>query len=183
MTGASVRLVALLKGVNVGRHKRVAMAELRSLLAALGYTDVATYLQSGNAVFACPPAAARTAAGDIGQALSDRLGVRSTVVLRTAADLAAVITDAPLLDLMTDPARYLVGFLDGEPDPAGVRAVAEIDVAPDQIRLAGREVYLWCPAGVLASPLSKLPWTRVLGAEVTMRNWTTVTRLAALAGR
>jgi uncharacterized protein (DUF1697 family) len=158
------------------------MADLRLVLTGLGYTDVATYLQSGNAVFRATPAAARTAAADISQAVAVQLDVRSTVVVRTGSELAAVTAQAPLLDLMTDPARYLVGFLADEPDPAAAKAIAAIDVAPDQIRLLGREVYLWCPAGVLASPLNTLPWERALGVAVTTRNWKTAIKLAELVG-
>lgn len=176
------RLVALLRGINVGRNKRVAMARLRELLTALGYTDVATYLQSGNAVFGCAPDAAATAARDIEHALVRDLGVTSTVIVRTAGELASALAADPLLEVADDPAKHLVGFLAGEPDPVGARALAEIDVTPDQIRLIGREVYLWCPAGVLASPLATTGWERSLGVPVTTRNWNTVTRLAALAG-
>ncbi|HWG73903.1 MAG TPA: DUF1697 domain-containing protein [Acidimicrobiales bacterium] len=178
----TTRLVALLRGINVGHNKRVAMNDLRGLLAVLGYTDVSTYLQSGNAVFTCADAAAPTAAADIERALSDKAGVECRVVVRSAGELAAAAEGAPLLDVMTDPSRYLVGFLDGEPDPAGARSLAALDVAPDQVRLLGREVYLWCPAGVLASPLNKLRWAKLLGVDVTMRNWNTVRRLVALAG-
>jgi uncharacterized protein (DUF1697 family) len=84
--------------------------------------------------------------------------------------------------MATDPARYLVGFLAGKPDPAGARALEATDVAPNQLRLQGREVYLWCPAGVLDSPFSTVNWDRQLGVAVTMRNWRTVTKLAELAG-
>ncbi|MGH8931747.1 MAG: DUF1697 domain-containing protein [Egibacteraceae bacterium] len=176
------RVVALLRGVNVGRSNRLAMAKLRELLTDLGYTDVKTYLQSGNAVFTSSPAAADTAAADIEHALARTLGVQSTVVVRTAADIAAVVANAPMLDLMTDPAKYLVGFLNGDPDPDGARAVASLDVSPDEVRLVGREIYLWCPAGVRASPLSAVPWDRRLGVAVTMRNWKTVTYLQTLTG-
>lgn len=176
------RLVALLRGINVGRAKRVSMAELRTMLAGLGYTDVATLLQSGNAIFSCPPPAAATAAADIEQALRKELGISSKVIVRTAAGLAGTVARAPLLDLVTDPSRYLVGFLSGDPDPEGVRALVALDAAPDQLRIIGRELYLWCPGGILASPLSKTPWERLLGVDVTMRNWNTVSRLVALSG-
>lgn len=173
----TIRSVALLRGINVGRSKRVSMAQLRDLLTELGYTDVTTYLQSGNVVFSSAPAAAETAAADIEKAVSRTLGVESTVIVRSAADFAAAAAKAPMLDVVTDPAKYLVGFLGGEPDPGGVRAVAGLDTSPDQARLIGRELYLWCPAGVLASPLSKISWDETLGVAVTMRNWNTITKI------
>jgi len=176
------RSVALLRGINVGTAKRIGMAELRSVLVDLGYTGVITHLQSGNVVFTSSAAAARTAAKDIERSVHARLGVRSTVVMRSAAELAAVIANAPLLDVMTDPSRFLVGFLSGDPNSIAVRNFRALDVAPDQIRIRGREVYMWCPGGVIASPLTKLVTEKSLGVAVTMRNWNTVTRLAALAG-
>lgn len=96
------RLVALLRGINVGRSKRVAMAQLRELLARLGYRDVVTYLQSGNAVFTCSTEAAATAAAAIEAALLRDLGVGSTVIVRTAAELVGALAADPLVDLATD---------------------------------------------------------------------------------
>jgi uncharacterized protein (DUF1697 family) len=68
------------------------------------------------------------------------------------------------------------------PDAAGARAIGALEVAPDQVRLVDREIYLWCPSGILASPLSKVNLDQQLGVAVTMRNWNTVLKLAALAG-
>ncbi len=175
------RFVALLRGINVGRNKQVAMADLRALLAALGYGDVQTYLRSGNVLFTSDAEPADIAAA-IEQALLRDLKLQSRVVVRTAADLAAVIAANPLRELATDPSKYLAGFLDGDPDPAAAEKVAALNVAPDRVILLGRELYLWCPAGLLASPLSKVAWERLLGVAVTMRNWNTVTQLAALVG-
>lgn len=173
------RQVALLRGINVGRNKRVAMAQLRQLLQDLGYTDVTTYLQSGNAVFTSPLDTVSTRAA-IEEGLVRVLGVEAKVVIRTHTELVAAVDADPLREVATDPAKHLLGFLADDPSPAGARALAALEVAPDLIRLLGREVYLWCPAGVLASPLSKVAWDRPLGVSVTMRNWNTVTKLVDL---
>jgi uncharacterized protein (DUF1697 family) len=176
----ATRLIALLRGINVGRSKRVPMAQLRELLAELGYLQVATYLQSGNAIFSCTAAAAKTAVPDIEQAIAARVGVECKVIVRTAGELAGAMAADPLREVATDPARHLVGFLAGEPAPAGAAALAALKVAPDRIALIGRHVYLWCPQGVIASPLAKLPWERELQVAVTLRNWNTVSKLAAM---
>lgn len=175
-----IRTVALLRGINVGNSKRVAMAALRDLLSGLGYTNVSTLLNSGNAVFDCSPTAARTAASDIAEGVRRELGVDCRVVVRTAAELRVALDQAPMLDRMTDESRYFVGFLDAAPSASGRRAVAETDVEPDRVELVGREVYLWCPGGLLASPLGKMNWDRTLGCAVTMRNFKTTSRIAAL---
>lgn len=175
-----IRFVALLRGINVGRNKRVAMADLRALLAGLGYGEVQTYLNSGNALFTSDSDAASVAAA-IEQALVRDLRVESRVVVRTAADLAAIVAANPLREIAADPAKHLVGFLGGEPDLARAEKIAALDILPDRVILAGRELYLWYSAGVLTSPLSKVAWEKLLGVTVTMRNWNTAAQLAALA--
>lgn len=177
----STRLIVLLRGINVGRNKRVAMGDLRQLLVKLGYSQVQTHLQSGNAVLTSPWSETGGVAAAIEQALMRDIGVESTVILRTAGELAAVVEANPLRDVATVPSRHLVGFLAGQPEPGATSLVGELDAPPDGVRLLGRELYLWCPHGILASPLSKVNWDRRVGVPVTMRNWNTVLKLAELA--
>ena len=181
MAATRVRAVALLRGINVGTSKRVPMADLRQLMTGLGYSDVVTWLNSGNAAFTAPAAALARAAADIEAALAAQLAVACSVVVRTAAELVAAQADDPLDEVATDPARHLIGFLSAEPDEAAAAWLADLDVAPDQIRLVGRHVYLWTPSGVVQGPLSKSPWERRLNVAVTCRNVTTVAKLIELA--
>lgn len=174
------QLVALLRGINVGRNKRIAMADLRRLLSELGYTDPRTLLNSGNAVFGCPPAQVKGAAGTIEAAIAERLGVRCAVLTRTGKQLAGVLDANPLAEVATDPARYLVGFLSRPLDRAAARQLEAADFGPDQLRILGTEAYLWCPSGIADSPLPKLAWSK-FGVDVTTRNWNTVVKLAELA--
>lgn len=175
------RLVALLRGINVGKNKRVAMAELRQLLVDLGYSDVTTHLNSGNAVFSCPELAAAAAGERIRLGIANELGVECAVMTRTGTELSRVVAANPLVDLATDPAKYLVAFLSGSPEDAAVQALHARDFGVDLIRVVGSEAYLWCPAGIQASPLTKLAWNSQLGVSATARNWTTVRKLAELA--
>lgn len=180
------RLLALFKGINVGKAKRIAMADLRRVLAELGYGDVATHLQSGNAVF--------TAAGDVSEVAAavrirvrTELGVDAAVVVRTEHELAAAIAADPFGDRADDPAKHLLGFFSAVPDVGRVAAVDQLldareldpEVADGHL-IADDHCYLWCPQGVLKSPFGTLDWDRKLGVVVTMRNWTTVLRLADL---
>jgi uncharacterized protein (DUF1697 family) len=176
----TIRMVALLRGINVGRSNRVGMAQLRKVLGGLGYTDVATLLQSGNVVFGATPAEARTASRDIADAVAAEFKVECAVIVRSAAEFLDAAGKAPRLADMTDPSRYLVGFLEGEPDAEGVRAVNAIDLEPDWIQVVNRHVYLWAPDGVSATPLTKTGWEKLLGTPVTTRNWRTVGKLADL---
>lgn len=175
------RVVALLRGINVGRNKRVQMADLRRVLADLGYSEIRTHLNSGNAVFSCPPGSVGGAAERIQDAIATELGVQCAVMTRTKAELDRVLADNPLADVATDPARFLVGFLSAPVKPAAARKVTEADYGADQIRIVGKHAYLWCPTGINDSPVTKLAWSKELGVSITTRNWTTVGKLAELA--
>jgi uncharacterized protein (DUF1697 family) len=179
--------VALLRGVNVGGHNRVAMAELRSVVASLGHTDVATYIQSGNVVFtaADPDAAPATLATGLEEVIAAELGVRARVVVLSGAELAAVAVANPYPD-QQDPKRLHAIFLTGEPDADAVafltdaQAKAALKGSRDEARFVGRTLYLHTPDGFGRSELAK-ELSRPRGpAQGTARNWATVTRLLAM---
>ena len=172
------RLVALLRGINVGRAKRLAMADLRALMADLGYDDVRTVLNSGNVVFS--GAAPGDAAARIEEALAVRLGVPSRVTVLTAAELTTAVRDNPLLDAADDPSRLVVAFFRDPADRARLAPLVEQDWHPEALALGTRVAYLWCPGGLRASLLSRAIG-RLLGDAVTTRNWSTVKKLHALA--
>ncbi|MFR9732159.1 DUF1697 domain-containing protein [Saccharopolyspora sp. MS10] len=172
------RQIALLRGVNVGGRNRVPMARWREVLAEQGFERVRTLLQSGNAVFTAPCPAEeserRVAAG-----LAAEFGLDVPVLVRTRDELAEVVAGDPLAGVATIPARYLVTFLSGRPDPAVLDPAA---CAPDVVRLGEREAYVWCPEGVRNSRVPQSWWERRLGLRATSRNWSTVIRLLELAG-
>jgi uncharacterized protein (DUF1697 family) len=174
------RQVALLRGINVGGHNRVAMAQLRELMESLGYGDVRTHLQSGNVVFTGAAAADRAAA-DIEAVIAERLGLRLRVLVRTRDELAAVVGGNPLAATAEDPARLIVLFLSAAPDPALLRGIDPAVYEPERVAVCGREIHVWCANGVYRSPLLQVLSERRLGVTVTARNWRTVTRLLALA--
>lgn len=173
------RRIALLRGINVGRAKRVAMADLRALVEDLGYGDVRTLLNSGNVVFTVSDAAPGDAAARIEEALVTWLGIAARVTVLTAAELAAVVADNPLLEVADDPSRLLVAVLAHPADQSRLEPLMERDWGPEILAIGARVAYLWCPDWVLASRLLEAVG-RVLGDAVTTRNWATVTKLHAL---
>lgn len=177
--GATQRYVALLRGINVGKAKRVAMADLRALLQGLGCTDVRTLLNSGNAVFSAPAQPPAALARRIEAALLATLGVQAAVVVKTAADLAAVVAGNPLGAVATDPSRLVVAFT---ADAAGLRALrtlAEGDWGDEVLHVGEHAAYLWCANGILESKLA-VALLRGLGATGTTRNWGTVQKINAM---
>jgi uncharacterized protein (DUF1697 family) len=167
--------VALLRGINVGRHRRIGMADLRRALEALGYEGVRTLGQSGNVVLDAPSEAA--VARDVAKAA----GMDLEVVVRTPRQLAAVVDRDPFGDVADDPRLYLVHFLSGKPSAAAVKALRDADVGEERFTAHGRELYTWHPGGQQRSPLAKLVAGADLGVTVTNRNWNTVTKLLELA--
>jgi uncharacterized protein (DUF1697 family) len=172
--------IALLRGINVGRAKRVAMADLRALVEDLGFNEVRTLLNSGNIVFNAAEAARGDAAARIETALTARLGVSARVTLLTAAELAAAVQANPLLHVAGDSSRLLVAFLTDSADRPRLEPLVDQHWDPEALALGARVAYLWCPAGVLASRLPEAVG-RALGDAMTIRNWATVTKLHALA--
>ncbi len=172
--------VALLRGINVGKAKRVDMAELRALVEALGYGEVRTLLNSGNVVFSAPGVAPAEAAARIEGALVERTGVSARVLVILAEALAGAVSANPLAAVASDPARYFVGFVG---DPAELRRLGPMagqDWSPERMALGEHAVYVWCPDGFTTSKLVQAI-TRVLHGGVTMRNWNTTVKLEALA--
>lgn len=172
--------VALLRGINLGKHRKVPMAELRELLADRGYESVRTHLQSGNVVLssaADPDEIAR----DIEKGITERWGFTTPVIMRTAAELAAIVELNPLGDVAANPSWSFVAFLSQEPDHRRVEELEGGDYAPDQVQVIGREAYFWLPAGLHRAKISMTSAEQMLGVTATARNWNTVTKLASLA--
>jgi uncharacterized protein (DUF1697 family) len=175
--------IALLRGINVGGHKRVGMTDLRRLMQALGHTDICTHLQSGNVVYRSAGTPPRRAACELEDRLAVDLGLSVRVLVRTRDELAEVVAGNPLGDICSDPARLLVTFLSGQADPRLLSKLDPADFQPDVFRAASREIYAWYPGGVRATRLTNAFWERHLGVTATARNWNTVTALLALADR
>jgi len=172
--------VALLRGINVGGHTKVAMEDLRKLFAALGHGDARTYIQSGNVIFAAPGAEPSRLAKAIEKRIAQDLGVRVIVLLRTGDDLAEVLGHNPFSGRESDPTKLLVTFLAEAP---GRERVAKLDKPagePAEFEVAGREVYLHCPNGYGRTKLNNAYIEKRLGVPATTRNWRVVTKLAEL---
>ena len=173
------RYVALLRGINLGKAKRVAMADLRELLGAVGYTDVRTHLNSGNALFTADDADPAEHAVRIEAAITERLGLDVRCVVLTADDLRAIVDGNPLADVVTNGSRMMVHVLEPTPGPALLAEHDPIALDPENARLGERVIYQWCPDGLMAAPPVGFPEKR-FPITATARNWNTMTRLVEL---
>jgi uncharacterized protein (DUF1697 family) len=170
------RQAALLRGVNVGRANRVAMADLKSLVEDLGMQDPRTLLNSGNVVFTSPKGTPRDSAARIEKALKEKLGVTCRVVVLSAEEVADVIAGNPLLSRADDPSRLLVAVLSEAADRDKLARLESRDWGRDALAVGPRAAYLWCAEGLIASALN-IAVNRSLGNEVTSRNWATMLKL------
>ena len=171
--------VALLRGINVGKAKRIAMADLRRLVEGLGFRDVATLRNSGNVVFSATGRLAANPGPRIERALGEELGLVSRVTALTAAELASVLAENPLGEIADNPSRLLVAVLAEPSLRARVAPLAEADWAPEVLAVGSRAVYLWMPGGVTDSRVAKA-LERAVGDGHTARNWSTMLGLHAL---
>ena len=172
--------IALLRGINVGRAKRIAMADLRELLQALGHTQVRTLLNSGNAVFEATGRSTGRIAGDIEQSIAERLGLQVPVVVVSAKELDASVADNPLREAMQDPSKFLVAFAQEAAALAPAQPLLAQSWEPEAFALGPKVAYLWCAAGMIESRIAKA-FARATGETATARNWATVLKLQALA--
>ena len=171
--------VALLRGINVGKAKRVAMADLRAVIESLGYTNARTLLNSGNAVFDSSRALRKDAAEELRLALLKKTGVSSRFTLRSSDELAATVKTNPLLDVATDHTRLFAAFVTDPADMAKVKPFATQTWKPEAVALGPNAVYIWCPNGLLESKAT-VAVGKSLGDGVTIRNWATVMKLVTL---
>jgi uncharacterized protein (DUF1697 family) len=174
--------VALLRGVNVGKGKRVPMAEWRRLLEGLGCSRVATLLNSGNAVFRAPKAPPARVAAAVAGSIAAELKVDLPVIVKTAGELAAIVRENPLAAPEVDPPRLLVAFTQDAAALAGLAPIADLAAPSERFVLGRHAAYLHCPAGILQSRAGEALLGKA-GRAATTRNWATVLKLHALAGR
>lgn len=175
---------ALLRGINVGKAKRLAMADLRALVEGLGYTGVRTLLNSGNVVFDAPETDLARIATRIERGIVDAHGFRSNVIVVSRRDVTAIVEDNALAAQADNPSRLLVAFVRDASVLAALAPLTTQDWAPEAMHLGTRAAYLWCPDGVLGGRVVEASG-RLLGDQATTRNWATVLKLRDLmdAGR
>jgi uncharacterized protein (DUF1697 family) len=173
--------VALLRGINVGKAKRIPMAELRDLLGELGYTGIATLLNSGNAVFQASKGTSAKRASEISAAIATKFQIEVPVIVKSAKELAAIAAENPFAKKAADHSRLLIAFVQDAKSLTGLKPLQTLAVPPEEFVVGKNAAYLHCVSGILESKVGKA----LLGKEgkaTTTRNWATVLKLLILAG-
>ncbi|HUI42748.1 MAG TPA: DUF1697 domain-containing protein [Terriglobia bacterium] len=175
-------IISMLRGVNLGPHNRIKMEALRALYASLGLRNPQSYVQSGNVVF-------RTTAQDLAK-LAERIedgiekgfGFRPNVILRTTAELREAIAKNPFAARRDiEPGKLLVTFLSRDPGPEAPEKIDALNGGPEELRLEGRELYVYFPNGQARPQLKWAHVEKALKTEWTGRNWNTVRNLLEMA--
>lgn len=181
----TLRCAVLLRGVNVGGHRRLPMPEFCELLEQLGYREVRSYLQSGQAVLTAQGEDEESVATRVHEDLEDRFGAGVDVIVRSHEYLSQIVEDCPFPTAEIEGKQLHAAFFAAAPDPTRFDQVERADFLPEQFRLGDRVLYLWLPGGIGRSRLAaQILRPRLIGrdASVTVRNWNTVAALVELTG-
>ncbi len=168
--------VALLRGINVGKAKRLAMADLRAVIESLGGSEVRTLLNSGNAVWSAKRALTGAA---LRQAVLKATGVDSRTTVLTITELATIMAEHPLRSAVTDETRFFCYIPATADDLARFEPLLLRNWAPEMLGVGSHAAYAWSPGGWLASKLFDHV-SRTFGDAVTARNWATMRKLHAM---
>jgi uncharacterized protein (DUF1697 family) len=171
--------VALFRGINVGKAKRIAMADLRALLGKLGYRDVQTLLNSGNAVFSGAAEPARKHAERIRKAVVERTGVDALVIVKSAEEFADIIAGNELARIADDPSRLLVALTNENKLLPAIADLTRMKWGDERLHVGKHAAYLWCANGILESKALG-PLLKGLNGTGTTRNWATLNKIHAL---
>jgi uncharacterized protein (DUF1697 family) len=175
-------IIAMMRGINLGPHHRIKMEALRELFEELGLRDAKTYVQSGNVVFRAAKQDLTTLARRIEGRIEERFGFRPDTILRTTTDLRSVVARNPFAGRRgIEPGKLVVTFLARDPGAEAREKVHALNGGPEELRLDGRELYIYFPNGQARPQLKLAHVDKALRTEGTGRNWNTVQTLLAMA--
>jgi uncharacterized protein (DUF1697 family) len=173
--------IALIRGINVGGHKKIAMAHLRALLEQLGFADVKSLINSGNLVFQGDRRTAVELERLLQTETAKRLALEADFFVRSAKEWRAIIAGNPFpKEAERDPGHLVLMCLKNAPGGAQVKALQAAIVGPEIVRAKGTHLYIVFPKGIGTSRLTNALIERTLGTRGTGRNWNTVLKLDAM---
>ena len=172
--------IALLRGINVGKAKRIAMADLRKLVEKLGYGDVKTILNSGNIIYAPERGTAEQSAMKIEKALLSATGITSRITGITAEELDEIMRANPFPAAVETPSRFLIAVARDAEALRKVEPLAKLNWGSERLVLGKRAAYMWSPDGILEGKMMDAVG-KAAGDGITARNWATCGKIAATA--
>jgi len=174
--------VALLRGINVGGKNKLPMKDLVDMFGVAGCRDVRSYIQSGNVIFKADLDLSAAVAGAVTAQIAERFGYRVPVIVRTAAQIGAVLRNNPFIAAGAALDALHVLFLADQPTAPALDRLDLGRSSPDAFKVLDREVYLHLPNGAGQTKLTNAYFDAKLATTSTGRNWRTVTTLFNLMG-
>ena len=174
--------ISILRGINVSGHKLIKMDAIRKSYDQLGFQNITTYVQSGNIVFTSKKTKSDELAQKISEQIEEDYGFEVPVIVMTIDTLRQIIDDNPFLkDTGTERTFLHVTFLSSEPHNYDLRAIEEKKQKAEEIVVANKAVYLYCPNGYGKSKLNNRFLENKLRVGATTRNWKTTNKLLEIA--
>ena len=170
------RYVAFLRGINLGPTNKISMPALRELTESLGYTDVTTYINSGNVIMTSTDSAAKIEQR-LAAAIKDEFGLTVDVAVRTPARLGTIVAENPYPD--GDPSQVTIAFLTKAAGPDAKAKVAAVAADHEPFTFSGQEVYVHYSRGLGRSKLAR-EFSAIVGVSATVRNLRTITKVLDL---
>ncbi len=174
--------ISMLRGVNVSGQKKIKMDALKGLYESLGFNNVKTYIQSGNAIFETTDSDVPELTDRIEQKIEEVFQFSVPIILRTNDSFKKLIDGNPYYaDRNVDVTKLYVTFLFSSPSDSSVESLDRLDYGSDEFTLIHEDIYLFCPGGYGKTKLSNSFLEKKLGVTATTRNWKTVNKLYELS--
>lgn len=179
-----MKYISILRGINVSGQKKILMADLKDLFTGLGFTNVLTYIQSGNVIFETNVKNKTELNVIIEKAIKEKYNFNVPLIIRTNKEINSIIKAFPFesVDLSKDESKVAVAFLDSIPAQENVTALLTYVKEPERLGVIGKNVYLYCPNGFGRTKLSNNFIEKKLNIIATSRNWKSVNKLFELSG-
>ena len=176
------RYISILRGINVGGNRKILMADLKSLYGKLDFSNVQTYIQSGNVIFDSEKIETSILEQKVQQAIAETFGFDVPMIVRTVGEWAESIANNPFWkEKDADIDRLHLTFLKETPVLKKLIKMMNIDLSPDRFQVIGKDAFIFCSAGYSDSKLTNQFFESKLGVSATTRNWKTVIKLNELA--
>ena len=175
--------ISMLRGINVGGYKKIKMEVLKQLYLELGYTNVQTYIQSGNVIFRTKDSNTANLEKRISKQILDVSGLEVPVLVLELDEMKRIVENNPFtLDSTKNAASFHVTFMSAIPDTTSIKKLKSTDYGVDHFEQLDKVIYVYCPAGYGTTKLTNTFIENKLKVTATCRNWKTVTELVRLAG-
>jgi len=176
------KYIAILRGINVGGHRKILMKDLRDLLQKLNFENVQTYIQSGNVIFEFDDKVSKPdIENQITNSIKTKYGFDVPVIVRKENDLFEILNSNPFIKSDDfDINRLAITFLGEIPAADKVTLIEQIDFSPDKFKIIGNNAFVYCSGKYSESKITNQFFENKLKTNATTRNWKTIKKLCEL---